>query len=255
MGPISAGVGNDTAVVQSQQSGIYFGPSDVLFPGDGSVHLRLSAPVDSGCPSGYCTLESGQINTAGLMAINPANIVFTPPPGAKVINGTIVIQIRARMPGPNAYGGLYWPAMWMGNAGDYGGYGTTNWPGGETYSEEVDLLEGLDGGTLGSNMQLHLHAASSYGPASVVQSSEQSTDMSLAYYNYTYYISATNITVYNNGQFVFTVPSSYVKPQWSYPQYLMIAFQADNTNAIYPTTASGTPNDMMISSVKIWQAG
>jgi hypothetical protein len=242
--PISPGKGNITAVTDSQQSGTYFGPSAFSFPGDGSLHIRLSAPVDTGAPNGYTTRESGLITTAGLWNLNPAANTYA---GAgQSINGTQVIEIRARLAGPSASGAAYWPAFWMTNAGNYNG-------GGESYSEEVDLLEGLGNGSNGSNLQLHLHAASSYGGVSIVPSSEQSTDFSLAYHTYTFYFSTTQIQCWSDGTSVPGVAPSatQVGAQWTVPQYLMLAFQA-TTGAVLPTKATGTPNDLMIDYVRIW---
>jgi len=243
-GPKSPGIGDTTAVTDSQQSGTYFGPASLSFPGDGSLHIRLSNPVDPGAPSGFTTQESGLITTAGLWNLNPGSASYA---GAgKSIDGTQAIEIRARLAGPASAGGAYWPAFWMTNAGNYNG-------GGESYSEEVDLLEGLGNGSNGSNLELHLHAASAYGGVSVVPASDKNEDFSLAYHEYTYVFSTTKIECYSDGTLVPAVapPSTDVTPQWTVPQYLMLAFQA-TAGATRPTSATGTPNDLMIDYVRIW---
>jgi hypothetical protein len=42
-----------------------------------------------------------------------------------------------------------------------------------------------------------------------------------------------------------------VRPQWQYPQYLILTFQAVE-GAKYPTSATGEPNDMMVDYVRVW---
>jgi hypothetical protein len=242
--PKSPGVGNVTAVTDSQQAGTYFGPAAFSFPGDGALHIRLSAPVDPGAPSGFTTRESGLITTAGLWNINPASVAYA---GAgQTIDGTQVIEIRARLAGPTSAAAAYWPAFWMTNAGNYNG-------GGESYTEEVDLLEGLGNGSNGSNLELHLHAASSYGGAVIVPSNETSTDFSLAYHTYTFLFSTTQLQCWSDGALITAVAPSaaQVGAQWKVPQYLMLAFQA-TTGATLPTSATGQPNDLMLDYVRIW---
>jgi hypothetical protein len=242
--PKSPAVGDVTAVTDSQQSGTYFGPGAFSFPGDGALHIRLSAPLDANPPSGFSSRESGLITTAGLWNINPGGASYT---GAgQSVSGTQVIEIRARLAGPSSSGGSYWPAFWMTNAGNYNG-------GGQSYSEEVDLLEGLGNGSNGSNLQFHLHSASEYGGVGVVPSNEQSVDFSLAYHTYTYLLSTTAIQCWSDGTLVPDVaPSSAaVSVQWSVPQYLMLAFQATN-GATLPTSDTGEPNDLMLDYVRIW---
>jgi hypothetical protein len=243
--PSSPGHGNITAVTDSQQSGTYFGPAAFSFPGDGALHIRLSAPVDPGAPTGFSTRESGLITTAGLWNLNPASSSYA---GAgQSIDGTQVIEIRARLAGPASDGAAYWPAFWMTNAGNYNG-------GGQSYSEEVDFLEGLGNGSTGKNLEFHLHAASEYGSGnSVVPASAQSTDFSLAYHTYTFSLSTSAIQCWSDGTLVPTVSPSatQVSAQWSSPQYLMLAFQA-TTGAVLPTSATGQPSDLMLDYVRIW---
>ena len=74
--PKSPGHGNTTAVTDSQQPGTYFGPTAFSFPGDGALHIRLSAPEDPGAPAGFTTRESGLITTAGLWNINPGSVSY-----------------------------------------------------------------------------------------------------------------------------------------------------------------------------------
>lgn len=245
-GPKSTGHGNTTAVTDSQQSGTYFGPAAFSFPGDGALHIRLSGPVDPGAHTGFGNLESGLITTAGLWNIDPGSTSYA---GAgQSIQGGQVIEIRARLAGPVASGADYWPAFWMTNAGNYNG-------GGQSYSEEVDLLEGLGNGSEGQNLEFHLHAASEYGGVRVVPSSEQNTDFSLAYHTYTFSFSTTKIQCWSDGTLVPGVnpTSAEVSAQWGVPQYLMLAFQA-TAGAAQPTSAAGTPNDLMLDYVRIWTA-
>ncbi|HEX4514195.1 MAG TPA: family 16 glycosylhydrolase [Polyangiaceae bacterium] len=242
--PSSKGKGNITAVTDSQQSGTYFGPAALSFPGDGALHVRLSAPVDPNAPTGFTTRESGLVTTAGLWNVNPGSVSYA---GAgQSIDGTQVIEIRARLAGPASDGAAYWPAFWMTNAGNYNG-------GGESYSEEVDLLEGLGNGSTGSNLKFHLHSASEYSGGSVVPAGAQSDDFSLTYHAYTFELSTTAIQCWSDGMLVGNVaPSSaLVGPQWAVPQYMMFAFQA-TTGATLPTSGTGAPNDLMIDYVRIW---
>jgi hypothetical protein len=245
--PASPGVGDITAVTDSQQSGTYFGPAAFSFPGDGALHIRLQGPVDPGAPSGFNTLESGLITTAGLWNLNPGSASYSGP--GQNINGTQVIEIRARLAGPASDGADYWPAFWMSNAGNYG-------CGGQSYSEEVDFLEGLGNGSNGSNLQFHLHAASSYGGVSIVPQSDQGLDYSLAYHVWTFELSPTQIQEWCDSTLVTSVAptSGQVSVQWATPQYLMLAFQA-NAGADFPTSATGSPNDLMIDYVRIWTSG
>ncbi|MHB1846029.1 MAG: hypothetical protein ACYCWW_14480, partial [Deltaproteobacteria bacterium] len=132
-------------------------------------------------------------------------------------------------------------------AGNYG-------CGGQSYTEEVDFLEGLGNGSLGSNLELHLHAASSYGGGIlVVPPSGQGTDYSLGYHTWTFLLTPSQIQCWCDGQLVSGVsPSSaQVAAQWAVPQYLMLAFQA-TSGATEPTSATGTPNDLMLDYVRIW---
>jgi hypothetical protein len=242
--PASKGKGNITAVTDSQQSGTYFGPAAFSFPGDGALHIRLSAPVDQGAPNGFTTRESGLITTAGLWNINPGSVSYA---GAgQSIDGTQVIEIRARLAGPASDGAAYWPAFWMTNAGNYNG-------GGQSYSEEVDMLEGLGNGSTGSHLDFHLHSASEYSGGSVVPSNAQSADFSLAYHTYTFYFSTTQIQCWSDGAVVSNIAPSaaLVGAQWAVPQYMMFAFQA-TTGATLPTSATSTPNDLMLDYIRIW---
>lgn len=241
--PSSKGHGNVTAVTDSQQAGTYFGPAAFSFPGDGAVHIRLSAPVDDGAPTGFTTRESGLITTAGLWNLNAGSASYT---GAgQNIDGPQVIEIRARLAGPTSDGMAYWPAFWLTNAGNYNG-------GGESYTEEVDLLEGLGNGSTGANLKFHLHAASEYG-AVIVPPNETSTDFSLTYHTYTFSMSTSQFQCWSDGTLVSAVnpTATQAKAQWTVPQYLMLAFQA-TSGAVMPTSSSGPPNDLMLDYVRIW---
>jgi hypothetical protein len=183
--PTSPGVGDTTAITTSQTTGMYIGPSALSFPGDGALHITLSAPVDPQPSSGGpFSLETGQIATAGLWNLNPDSAAYTGP--GQSIDGTLVFEIRARLAGPTADAADYWPAFWMTNAGNYG-------CGGQVYSEEVDFLEGLGNGSLGSNLELHLHAASEYGGANIVPPADDGVDYSLGYHVWTYELSPNEI--------------------------------------------------------------
>jgi hypothetical protein len=243
-GPTSPGQGNLTAVTNSQQAGTYYGPAAFSFPGDGALHIRMSHPIDPGAPAGFNTRESGLITTAGLWSFNPGSVAYH---GAgQTIDGTQVIEIRARLAGPIASANGYWPAFWMTNAGNYSG-------GGETYHEEVDFLEGLAGnGARGSNLRFHLVKASQYGGVSVVPSALANADISLDYHVWTYYLSTTQIQAWFDGMPLQVNPSqSQVSPQWATPQYLLLAFQG-LTQAVIPTSATGAPNDLMLDYVRVF---
>jgi hypothetical protein len=245
--PAAAGQGNTAAVTDSQQSGTYFGPAAFSFPGDGALHVRLSHPIDPGAPAGFSVRESGLITTAGLWSFNPSSVAYA---GAgQTIDGTQVIEIRARLAGPVASAQGYWPAFWMTNAGNYNG-------GGQAYQEEVDLLEGLDGnGARGANLKFHLHKASEFGNSTevlVVPPALAAADVSLGYHVWTFYLSTTEIRAWFDGTQLAIDPSqSLVSPQWTTPQYLMLAFQAE-APAIVPTSATGSPNDLMLDYVRVF---
>jgi hypothetical protein len=245
-GPTSPGHGNLTAVTDSQQAGTYFGPAAFSFPGDGSLHIRLSHPIDPGAPSGYSARESGLITTAGLWSFNPGAVAYA---GAgHTIDGTQVIEIRARLAGPAGSANAYWPAFWMTNAGNYNG-------GGQNYKEEVDLLEGLGNGARGGNLEFHLHAASEFGNGAsvlVVPAATAHADVSVDYHVWTFYLAKDQIHAWFDGTALpLDPPHSLVSPQWAIPQYLMLAFQA-TAGATVPTTANGTPNDLMLDYVRVF---
>jgi len=253
-GPITPGTGDTKAItvpVQAQESE-YYGPASILFPGDGAVLLRVQKGVDNGGSYGGKSIESGMISTAGLMAINPANVAVSSALQPYTINGTTVLEIRARIPGPNADAGQYWPGWWMTNAGNYGNGSV--WPGGTKYSEEIDLAEWYESGSLGANGKFHYHANSEFGGMSSLPSSMQNTDVSLDYHTYTYEFTPTATQIWVDG-----FPASGVNPtaaqtqvQWKYPQYLMLTFQA-YANPKYPSSATGQPSDMMIDYVRVYQ--
>lgn len=258
-GPVSPGAGNIKAVtdpVQTQESE-YYGPASIIFPGDNAVHLRMQKGTDNGGSFDGKSIESGMITTAGLMELNPRNVAVSSNLQPYTINGTTVLEIRARIPGPNAQAGSNWPVFWLTNAGNYGTSGNPSgsaWPGGANYSEEIDLTEWYDKGSLGSNGDFHLHSASEYGGVNSIPGSMQNTDMSLAYHIYTYEFTPTTIQLWVDGIPVsgITPSSAQLQAQWAYPQYLMIAFQA-YSGVKYPSSATGQPNDMMINYVRVWQ--
>ncbi len=253
-GPATPGNGDTTAItapVQSQESE-YYGPAGIIFPSDNSVHLRLQKGIDNGGSYGGKSIESGMISTAGLMALNPANVSVSSSLQPYTINGTSIVEIRARIPGPNADAGEYWPGWWMTNAGNYSN--GSSWPGGTKYSEEIDLAEWYETGSLGSNGKFHYHANSEYGGMSSLPGSMQNTDVSLAYHTYTYEFNPTQTLLWVDGMPVTGVSptTAQTQAQWKYPQYLMLTFQA-YANPKYPSSATGQPSDMMIDYVRVFQ--
>lgn len=262
-GPISPGNGNTMAVTDPINSGTiaYFGPASIKFPGDSAVHLRLQNGVDNGGTFNTRTVESGAITTAGLMNLNPASIpVATSPTDLRpyTINGPCVLEFSARIPGPDASATHYWPVALLTNAGQYfsSAHPTgADWPGGQNYLSEIDLIEWSGGGSLGSSGAFDLHAGSTYagGAGSGIPASLQATDLSLAYHTYTYLFTATTITIWVDGILVTnaTPTAAQMAAQTAYPLYLLFNFQA-NTGASLPTTANSTPSDMMIDYVRVW---
>ena len=168
------------------------------------------------------------------------------------MNGTTVLEIKARIPGPNVDAGEYWPGWWMTNAGNYSNGSV--WPGGTSYSEEIDLAEWYESGSLGANGKFHYHASSEFGGMSSLPSSLQNIDVSLAYHTYTYEFTPTTTLIWVDGMQVSGVnpTTAQTQVQWKYPQYLMLTFQA-YANPHYPSSATGNPNDMMIDYVRVWQ--
>jgi hypothetical protein len=258
-GPVSSGVGNINAITCPVNQSLeyqYFGPASLMLPGDGALHFRLQQGVDNG--GSFCgkTIESGMITTAGLMELNPANVPVSTSLRPYTINGPSVIEVRMRITGPNADAGSYWPVLWMTNAGNYGNNSNppgSAWPGGSNSSEEIDNVEWYNGGSLASNGDFHLHNASEYGGMSSIPNSMQNMDMSLAYHTYTYYFTPTTIQIWVDGTSATGInpTSAQMQAQWQYPQYLMLAFQ-NYSGAMYPSTATGQPNDMMIKYVRVW---
>ncbi len=140
------------------------------------------------------------------------------------------------------------------NAGNYGGTTPSGavWPGAQNNLEEIDLIEMSGGGSLGSSSSLNFHTASTY-TASGVPASLSATDLSLAYHVYTYLITQNTLQVWIDGISAVATPATVqqVSAQWTDPQYLSFQFGA-KTGAVIPTTAAGTPSDMMIDYVRIW---
>jgi hypothetical protein len=255
-GPVSPGVGNIDAVTRPVQRPEiqYYGPAGIIFPGDGSVHFRLQKGVDDGGTHAGRSLESGQITTAGLLAFNPANVPVAKELRPYTVDGPSVLEIRGRFPGPHADAGSYWAGYWMTNAGNYGGDPSgAGWPGGAQYSEEIDLVEFYNCGSLGSQGRFHLHSATEYGGMSSVPEDMQDVDMSAGYHVYTYAFGADSVKLWVDGKPVPGVApgAELVRPQWQYPQYLILTFQAAE-GAKYPTSATGEPNDMMVDYVRVW---
>lgn len=259
IGPNSPGTGNTKGVSQpvNTSEAAYYGPASILFPGENELDIRVQKGIDSSGTFGGRSLETGYITTAGLMALNPANITVPSALQPYTINGTTVLEIRARIPGPNADAGENWPVWWLTNAGNYGSGGNpsgSTWPGGTTYSEEIDLAEWYETGSLGNHGIFHLHSATEYGGMSSIPSSLQNTDMSLAYHTYTYEFTANSIQIWVDGMPVSGVDptAAQLEAEWKYPQYLMIGFSTypgvDN-----PTSATGQPNDLMVNYVRVWQ--
>jgi hypothetical protein len=256
-GPKSPGVGDIQAVtypVQATETE-YYGPAGVVFPGDGAVHLRMMAGVDNGGSFGGHTVESGMITTAGLMAINPGSVAVGAGLQPYTVSGTSVLEVRMRVPGPNAKAGAYWTGLWMTNSGNYGGTNPSGsaWPGGAGYHEEIDLIEWYNPGSTGANGRFHLHAASEYGGMSSAPPSLQNVDLSLAYHVYTYRFSTSAVELWVDGMPVTGVnpTAAQVAVQWASPQYVMLAFQA-YAGASIPTSVNGPQTDMMIDYVRVW---
>ncbi len=257
-GPVSPGVGNIHAVTRPVQRREiqYYGPAGIVFPGDGAVHFRLQKGVGNGGSYEGREVESGQLTTAGLLALNPAGVPVAEPLRPYVVNGPSVLEIRMRFPGPHADAGAYWAGLWMTNAGNYTPEAKpsgADWPGGSRYLEEIDLIEFYDYGATGGQGRFHLHQASEYGGMSSVPADLHDTDLSAAYHTYTYAFTPTTVQLWVDGKPVPEVAPSadLVAPQWQYPQYLMLCFQAV-PGAKYPTSGTSAPNDMMIDYVRVW---
>lgn len=241
-------------------NGNYHSPGAVTLPGDGSVHLSGTAGSFTFSGTTY-TYNAGGLSTAGLMAINPASVALGATLQAAVnagtvavIDGTCVLEVRIRLPGPNSLSGSHnwWPVIWHTTGGNFNG--GADWPGGENYLSEVDDAEWYDGGGMtGAHGKYNLHQASSspINGDSSVAASLASTDLSLAFHTYTFEFTPTTITAWTDGTMAANFPDSSgaVASQWAPgPQFLMVFLQSQKTNP--PNTSAG--NDMMIDYVRVF---
>ncbi|MBI2930040.1 MAG: family 16 glycosylhydrolase [Planctomycetes bacterium] len=208
----------------------WWGAESIVFPGDGTIRLRSQRRSWNGKNN-----EMGMITTAGLYACNPANSSHGSVPADRFIDGPQIVEWKAS--------GTYivdWPAMWMTNGGNFG-YAGSQWPGGTSYSEEIDLVEPI----------FRLHAASEFQAGKqVVPSGWNGNDL----LTWTWYFDAARIILWVTNESgitvkMFDIPDSQVSAwmisaQWQYPQYLMFAQQS--------TSSDAADGDMVIHYVRIW---
>lgn len=232
----------------------YYGPASVLLPGTDSVHLRLQAGVDGGGVHNGRTVESGMLSTAGLMVLNP--LAASVPAGPLNVSGPFVLEVRMRIPGPTARAGNYWPVVWLTNAGNYSNGALFPDHAGDPYKEEIDVWEWLgqpSSAADGQHSKMNFHAASTYGGVISAPASLAGTDLSLVAHTYTFYCDGSTVQVWVDGIAVTGIAPStaQVQAQWTYPQYLMLAFQA-LPGAPFPTALSGAQTDMRIDYVRVF---
>jgi hypothetical protein len=253
------------------------------------VHLQgiISTSAPDTSPAYYETYDTGEITTAGLMALNPASTAITDATLAAaisdgkvtVVNGPCVFEVRMRLQGPNqTNANLWWPVIWMSNGGNFNGGSGPNWPGGKTYLVEQDYWEwyyspnGTVGGANagegeGGTFSMPLVP---YNGAQAIPDQFANTDMSLEFHTYTVaFTAADSLTLYVDGIQTpgFPLTNSNVAAQQQYPFFLIIALQSHMTGRSLPdydptvevtsnppnTTAAGN-NDMMIDYVRVWSS-
>jgi len=264
-GPSAPGQpGNITAVNAEGNTNSYHGPGVLKFPGDGSIHFEGVSPgPDNGGTYEGRTFEVGGLNTSGLMFFNPASVALGSTLQAAVtagtvtaVNGPSVFEVRMRLAGPATATNIdqNWPVIWITNSGNFSG--GADYPGGTGYQAEIDFIEwftgqGPDGQYGKFDLQVFV-SAEQHKQAPSVPMSLYTTDMSLAFHTYTYVLSDTAVSVYCDGQFVFTESSSDVPMEWQWGQYLMIEGQSQKTGANPPNTTAAGNNDMMVDYVRVW---
>jgi hypothetical protein len=208
----------------------WWGAESLVFPGDSTIRLRSQRRSWNGYDN-----EMGMITTAGLYACNPASSSHGSVPADRFVDGPQIVEWQAA--------GTFivdWPAMWMTNGGNFGSAGS-QWPGGSSYREEIDLVEPI----------FRLHAASEFQAGKrVVPTGWNGNDL----LTWTWFFDAARIILWVTNESgatvqMFDIPdsevsASMISAQWSYPQYLMFAQQSKVAD-----TADG---DMAIHYVRIW---
>jgi hypothetical protein len=270
-GPASPGdVGILTGTTaEGNTEGSFHGPHALTFPGDGYLHmLGQSGGIGGDTYSGR-TYECGGINTAGLIAFNPSSSSLgTSVQDAvnagtvTVVNGPSIFEVRMRYPGPNqADSTNWWPRINLYNCGDFSGGGS--WPGGTSWSEEIDIWEGYDdpSGLIGSGLRYNFHQGDGSNSAQhaagiSVDSSLYNVDLSLAFHTYTAYLSTNQISLWTDGNLVFTDTSAQIPSQFTYPQYFNFVMQAHDNygNGIPPSTTAAGNTDQMVDYFRVWKA-
>jgi beta-glucanase (GH16 family) len=204
----------------------WYGPEGIVFPGDGSVHLRLTSNANSTYDKSY---ESGMITTHDLFTFSPSK-------------ARTVVEARLKVPGPNSKSGGYWPAFWLLSNEDGPG-GTGQWP------PEIDIFEFFGN----SNTPVaHLHTTGTDISQELADSSG-TKDLSLAFHTYTIDISTGQIAFYLDGtrQWTYT-DTHYIANLLEFdPMYVLIYFAFGGDGGGDPT--GKVPNDMSIDYVRSWQ--
>jgi hypothetical protein len=266
-GPSAPGQPGDiTAINAEGNTNNYHGPGVLKFPGDGSIHFEGVSPgPDNGGSYEGRTFEVGGLNTSGLMFFNPANVALGSTLQAAVhagtvtaVNGPSVFEVRMRLAGPATAANISqnWPVIWITNSGNFSG--GADYPGGTGYQAEIDFIEwftgqGPDGQYGKFDLQVFI-SAEQHKQAPSVPTSLYNTDMSLAFHTYTYALSESAVSVYCDGQFVFTENSSDVPMEWQWGQYLMIEGQSQKSGANPPNTTAAGNTDMMVDYARVWTA-
>jgi hypothetical protein len=254
---------------EGNTEGSFHGPHALTFPGDGYLHMLGVAGGIGGDSYSGRSYECGGLNTAGLIAFNPSSVSLGSSVQSAVNNGTVtvlngpsVFEIRMRYPGPNqAASTNWWPSVNLYNCGDF--QGGSSWPGGTSWSEEIDIWEGYDdpSGLVGSGLRYNFHQgdganSAQHAQAVSVASSLDNTDLSLAFHTYTAYLSTNEISLWTDGELVWNDTSPQIPSQFTYPQYLNFVMQAHDNygNGIPPTTTAAGNTDQMVDYVRMWTA-
>jgi hypothetical protein len=258
-GPSSPGGTGYTGTSFTDSSGAgaieFYGKGALAFPAGGGMTMSCYASDDGPDGASYnsgghtSTSESGGVNTAGIMNITPNTSYSVPSDIASTViqAASIVVEMKARMPGPSAAAAGYWAFVGFYNAGnsdvpDYPDSG---------YYEEIDAWEQLGNDCTGASYEFHLHEASTYNGSSSAPTSLQTTDLSLAYHTYTIEFTYSTMTMWIDGVEVTdnSPTAAECEAQWATPQYLNILFQI---LAGYEPTGSGGATPWMIDYVRVW---
>lgn len=218
----------------------WYGVESLVFPGDGALHMRSqnktgTAPNPERNTTSTSNNEEGMITTAGLLALNPAKSSHGSVAADRFVDGPQILEWKVS----NIFL-IDWPAFWLANCG-YFGHAGSQWPGGTSFQEEIDLLEPV----------FRMHVASEFqsGKEDIPSGWDENATLTM-----TWFFDVNRIILWvtdASGKQVkqidipdSEVTASMISAQWKLPQYLFIQQKTLQKTAGY--------GDWVLDYVRIW---